>query len=94
MQHAKDELAFLSDKKYLTFCARLPSSGAEKENLFNNQKLLNLIKTEQNSSLGLYNMTWATQARCQGSQRRFLDRRDIVILLYVADSSREKVLNV
>ena len=24
------------------------------------------IKTEQNSSLGLYNMTWATQARCQG----------------------------
>ena len=25
----KDELAFLSDKKYITFCARLPSSGGK-----------------------------------------------------------------
>ena len=33
MQHAKDELTFLLDKKYLTFCARLPSSGGKSTNI-------------------------------------------------------------
>ena len=29
MHNAKEELAFLSDKKFLTFLARLPSSGGK-----------------------------------------------------------------
>ncbi|CAH3145990.1 unnamed protein product, partial [Pocillopora meandrina] len=47
------------------------------------------IKTEQNSSPGLYNMTWATQARCQASSKYVVSPKDMMISLFSLESSRE-----